>query len=191
MSDDDARRIDDDAATAPFVPSGWHLERAISAWQQLRAEIVEDEDLLVDEAVIASALRRAGAHDPRELLSALIDACAWSERREDEAKLIAAEFTERARRYAARVERFRALIDQLMQAIPVERHAGRLARVSYQKAPPHSVITDEAKIPGMYWEMKRTLRRADLLADLKLGLVIDGAELSNPGEPVLRLTRMK
>lgn len=182
----------DDAATAPFVPSGWLLERAVTAWQQLRERLLSDEDLVVDESVVAVALREADAKDPRELCAALIDATVWSDRRAEEAKAIAAEFTSRRRRYEDRAEAFRVTVNQLMAAIPLKTLAGRFARASMVNTAPATVITDEAKIPDEYFDYKveRHLRRAEVLADLKVGVVIEGAELSNGGE-TLRIARLR
>lgn len=202
MSSSDPDRVDD-AASAPFVPSGWLIERAISAWQQFRAELLVDEELVEDENVIADALKsppppanasvdgeRDLKHQVLALVGQLIDACVWADRRGVEARVLAAEFTERARRYEARVERFRELIDQMMAAVEVRKVAGRFARASIVAAPSGSRITDETKIPDEYWKIERTLRRADLLADLKVGVVVEGAELSNGGE-TLRIARLK
>ena len=185
----DPNRVED-AASAPFVPSGWLLERAISTWQRLRAGLLDDEELVVDESVIAVALRDADAKDPRDLLAALIDATVWAGRRAEEAKTIADEFTARRKRYEERVEAFRVLINELMAAIPVTKHAGRFARAAIVRSPASARITDEGKIPEEYFKIERTLRKADLLADLKVGLVIEGAELSNGGE-ALRIERLK
>jgi hypothetical protein len=188
MSSDPVRV--DDAASVPFVPSGWQLERAISAWQQFHAELVNDEELVEDEGAIAAALREASADDPRDLLSRLIDATVWTDRRAVEAKAIADEFTARRKRYETRLERFRLLVHHLMAALPVTRHAGKLARASIAAAPPSVLVLDEDKIPDNYFKIERTLRRSDVLADLKVGVVIEGAQLSNGGE-TLRIARLR
>lgn len=204
MSNDDATRVDDDAAVTPVVPSGWQLERAISAWQQFRSELISDEELVEDENTIAVALKSSppppanakvdGEADPKAevlaLLGQLIDACVWADRRGEEAREMAAAFTERARRYEARVKRFYVLIDQLMAAIEVTRHAGKLARALIARAPPSTLVTDEGQIPDEYFKVERTLRRSDVLADLKQGVVIPGAVLSNGGS-TLQLRRLR
>jgi hypothetical protein len=100
------------------------------------------------------------------------------------------EFTARRKRYEARVERFRRLIEQLMAAIEVRKQAGRFARASIAAAPPSVLVTDEQLIPEEYFKVERTLRRADLLSDLKVGVVVEGAQLSNGGE-TLRIGRLK
>lgn len=180
----------DDAAPVQSVPSGWRLERAISAWQQFHAELVEDEDFVADEAAIAARLAEVHADDPRDLLAGLIDAVVLADVEVETAKLIAERFTARRRRFEARIEKFRALIGELMAAIPVRKHSGVLARASIVAAPPSVLVTDEQLIPGEYFKVERTLRRSDLLSDLKVGVVVDGAQLSNGGE-ALRIARVK
>jgi Siphovirus Gp157 len=186
----DLDRVGDDAASAPPVPSAYQLEHAISVWQQLRAELVADEELVEDENTIAVALRAADAKDPRDLCAKLVDACVWADRRAEEAKAIADEFTARRKRYEARVERFRDLIERLMAAIPVRKQAGRFARASIVAAPQSLLVTDEQLIPDEYFKVERTLRRSEVLSDLKVGVVVDGAQISNGGE-TLRIARVK
>lgn len=180
----------DDAESPPLVPSAWTIERVISAWQQFRAELLGDEELVEDENVIARALHASDLATPSELVSSLIDAAIWADRRRDEARVLAAEFTERARRYEARVERFRDLINGILTATETRNAVGRLARASIVRAPPSVLVTDEQRIPDEYFKVERTLRKSDVLADLKVGVVIDGAVLSNGGE-TLRLARLK
>lgn len=156
----------------------------------MRAELLTDEELVTDESVIARAMHASDTATPDELLSSLIDAVMWAERRAQEARVLAAEFTDRARRYEARDEKFRALIDGIMLATKVRKAAGTLARASIVRAPPSVLVTDEGLIPAEYFKIERTLRRSDLLSDLKVGVVVDGAVLSNGGE-TLRIARLK
>jgi Siphovirus Gp157 len=172
------------------VPSGWRLERAISTWQQLHAELAEDEDFIADETAIATRLREAHADDPRDLLSALIDAVVLADVEVESAKAIAERFTARRQRFEARIERFRNMIGELMAAIPLTKHAGVLARASIVRAPQSLLVTDEQLIPSEYFKVERTLRRSEVLSDLKVGVVVDGAQISNGGE-TLRIAKLK
>jgi hypothetical protein len=189
MPSDPDDRVDD-AAPAQIVPSGWRLERAISTWQQLHAELAEDEDFIADETMIATRLREANADDPRDLLAATIDAVVLADIEAQSAKAVAERFTARRHRFEALVERLRNMIGELMAAIPVTKHAGVLARASIVAAPPSVLVTDEQLIPDEYFKVERTLRRSEVLSDLKVGVVIDGAQLSNGGE-TLRIARVK
>jgi hypothetical protein len=57
--------------------------------------------------------------------------------------------------------------------------------ITVRPGTPAVVVVDENAIPEAYWEAREPrLDRAHLLTDLKHGLSITGAQLSNP-EPVL------
>jgi hypothetical protein len=57
--------------------------------------------------------------------------------------------------------------------------------LSVRSGSPAIAVIDEAAIPNAYWKPRDpTLDRAGLLSDLKAGVPIAGAALSNP-EPVL------
>src|SRR5947209_2769597 len=57
--------------------------------------------------------------------------------------------------------------------------------ITMRAGSPSVVVADEQLIPQAYWEPRDPrLDRAHLLSDLKLGLSVPGAQLSNP-EPVL------
>jgi hypothetical protein len=189
MSEPTADRIED-AISPPVVPSAWTIERAVSVWQQMLADLTTDEDLILDENVIAAALLKADAKDPRAGLAALIDASVWAQRRAEEARTLAAEQTERARRYERHDQRFRDLINGIMAATELRKAAGRWARAAIVRAPPSVLVTDEQLIPSEYIKIERSVRKLDLLADLKVGVVVDGAVLSNGGE-TLRIARLK
>jgi hypothetical protein len=181
----------DDAAAAPSVPSAWLLERAISAWQQLRASMLSDEELIMDENAIAFALKQADAADPRDLLAAVIDACVWAERHAVEAKLLKNEYADRQHRYEQRLEMMRVLIEQIMRAIPVEKFPAKLARAAIVDAPQSLLVIDEGLIADEWFKVERTLRRGDLRDHLKeTGEIMAGATLSNGGT-ALRLTKVK
>jgi hypothetical protein len=120
----------------------------------------------------------------------LIDAVVLADLEVETAKAIADRFTARRRRFEKRVEVFRAMIGELMAALPATKHAGVLARASIVAAPTSLLVLDEGKIPDEYFKVERTLRRSEVLSDLKVGVVIDGAQLSNGGE-TLRIARVK
>ena len=172
--------------TEARAPSGWQLAKVISDWQQFRDRLADDETLVEDENVVALAFRLAADDpeliDPRELLSRLIDAAVWTERRYEEAKRLKAEYDERRARYERRLDEMRALIERFMAAIPLDRHRAKEASARISPAPPSLVVTDEQAIPDEWFKVERTLRRGDLGDHMRqTGEVVDGAYLSNGG----------
>ena len=184
-------KAENDPNTETREPSAWRLEQAISAFQQFREALASDEDLADDEEAIIAALAGAAYDDPRALLSRLIDAAVWAERREDEAKLLEYGYRDRRRRYEHRKERLRLIVEQVMQAIETTRATGKLASATIGNAPPSLVVTDEKAIPAEWWKIERSLRVADLKQHIReTGELVPGALLSNGGSMlVLRKVR--
>ena len=170
-----------DSSDEPRAPSAYQIEQAVSAWQQLKATLLADEDLADDKNPIGRALMAANITDPHILLERLIDATIWLERRADEAADLESEMYQRKQRYSKRVERFRFQILDLLRALELKSRRARLAQALLTSAPPSTVITDEEAIPDKYFKTTRTLNRQELLHDLKAGEDITGASLSTGG----------
>jgi hypothetical protein len=61
--------------------------------------------------------------------------------------------------------------------------------ISVRPSSPSLVVTNEGTIPQAYWQPRDPrLDRLGLLNDLKRGVVVEGAALSNPAEKVVDLT---
>lgn len=178
-----------DSNGAPWVPSAWQLERAVSAWQQLRALYVNDPALLEDEDVVGTALADAETIHPDLLLDRVIDALVWVERREVEADDLRREVTARRDRYRARAAAIRALIGDMMAALDVKSRRAKWGAASIAMGRPSLVLTDEQLVPDQYYRIERILMKSPLIDDLEHGVVVPGAVMSNPS-PVLRIRRL-
>lgn len=194
MMSDDQNRVDD-AASPTFVPSGYQVERSVSAWQQLwiaeRDRLLADEELVLDEAVIGAAMRAADANDPRDLGVHLIAAALWAQRRADEAEQLEHDYRARKQRYAERVDRLRDLIERIMIETGLPKLAATEAIARIGNAPPSLVVTDEGQIPAEWFRVERTLRRLDLKNHIReTGEIIPGVYLSSGGS-ILVLRRLR
>ena len=174
-----------ESANAPTLPSARRLEQSVSAWQQLRTQLVSDEVLDHDERVIAEALADEGITDPAILLKRAVDACVWCERRRDEAQMLQQEYHARRDRYAHRAATMRNCIYDLMEAI--ERRSGEsyLAKFRLQPSPESVIVSDVdllyAKHGERFVRVTKEARKNDLKAALKSGEEIEGAFLNNAG----------
>lgn len=173
----------------PRVPSAYQLERAVSAWQQIRATLAADPNLIDDENVITAALADADITHPEVLLGRLIDAIVWTDRREDEAEEMRKEAIARRDRYAARGVDMRTLLLDLMTALDKKSHRSKLGRASVGTSKPAVVITDEGVLPDEYVRVERHPNRTLIHEDIDLGVVIPGATLSNAA-PNVRVARL-
>jgi len=89
---------------------------------------------------------------------------------------------ERAHRIKERMERVRTLITAAMETSAVKKIETPVATLTLKAVPPSIRVTDESAIPAVYWRQSDpTLDRRALLAALKDGEAVAGAELSNGG----------
>lgn len=178
-----------DSNSAPPVPSSWQLERAVSAWQQLRELYDSDHALFEDEEVISAALADGEITHPDVLLERAIDALVWVERREVEADDLRRDVIARRDRYRARAVTIRKVIEDLMRALEMKSRRAKWGAASIAMGRPSLVLTDEQLVPAEYFKVERTLMRTPLIDDLEQGVVVPGAVMSNPA-PVLRIRKL-
>jgi hypothetical protein len=168
------------------APSGWLIERAMSAWQRLRASLLDDPDLIADEEVIAAALAAAEATDPRNLLDRLIDAAVWTRLRVDEADQLARDMRARRDRYEQRLEWLRETTEALMVELDIPKRRAKLGQSYYGGATASVVITDIDKLPDDVFPPRRQQEplKTAIRALLEQG-PLEGAVLSNPRRPLV------
>jgi hypothetical protein len=165
------------------------IERCIAAWQRTRAAIDADGELAQDEQPIEAALDAdPNTLTPEELVRRLVRAVVFAESREDESKLLVAALQGRQRRYANRAAWLRDELLEVMVALEWKKHAAPYGTVSVRAGTLSVLILDEQALPDDYCRIERKADRAKILADLKQGVVIEGAQLTN-GAPGITLRR--
>ena len=172
----------------PATPSAFQIERAMSAWHQIRTALGSDPDLLTEDAIRA-AFDEAHATHPDELLARLIDAVWWTGRQIDDADMLRRLMAARRDRYQDRDTMLRLLIQDLMTALGAKAKRARYASASMAPSTRRAVvIIDPEALPDEFVKITREPRRT-LISDAinNDGLVIPGATLSNPGVPVLTI----
>jgi hypothetical protein len=169
------------------APSGWQIERALSAWQRLRTSLLDDPDLIADETVIASALAAAEAQDPRDLLDRLIDAAVWTRLRAEEADKLANDMKARGDRYAQRLEWLKETIETLMAELDLTKRRASIGQTYFGGAIASVVIIDEQKLPDEAFPPRRHQKpsKTAIREMLDQGVVVEGAVLSNPRRPLV------
>jgi Siphovirus Gp157 len=171
----------------PRGPSPFTIEQCVGAWQRARAQLAGDPDLADDEAAIANALGAdPGAMHPDDLIRRIVRAIAFATMRTAEAKALAGTYRARQARYDKRLMVLRSELLDLMQILRYPRFMALEGTVSVARGVPSGVITDEEKIPMKYVKMIREINKRALNEDLKQGVVVEGAYLSN-GAPSLRI----
>jgi len=176
----------------PHAPGPLAIERCVSAYQRVQHALTADDELAADEAPLAAIY----AADPKilqpdELLRRFVAAIAFAEARAAEAKAFAAGMTKRSERYTGRATAMRSELLEVMIALERSSFSGSpFGTASVKRGQQSAVVMDEQKLPADYWREKREVDRLKLRADLKQGVVIDGAVLSNP-MPVLAIRYAK
>jgi hypothetical protein len=164
----------------PRGPGPSTIERAVAAWQRAQVALAEDPDLAADEAAIRNAIGDdPGAVHPDDLIRRMVRVAAFASTRQTEAKQFIASFRARHERYGKRLAMIRSELFELMSIMKYKNFKAAEATIFIAHGSPAVVITDEAAIPDQYVRMTRTVDRAALREDLKQGVVIEGAYLSN------------
>jgi hypothetical protein len=157
---------------------------AITAFshQELRRRILaQDPDL--DEQTLADTLE--GLTDLHGMLSAIIRSALLDESLADGLKSHIARMQDRLARLQERAQKRRQVVAETMAAADIKKITTPDFTASLRSGSPGLVVSDEKVIPGAYWEPRPPrLNRTALLAELRQGGLVAGAQLSNP-EPVL------
>ena len=178
-----------DSATAPRLPSALALERAVSAFEQLRDIYGLDPTLEEDESEIRAQLDAADITHPEILLARLIDAAVWADRRETEADDIRREITARRDRYRARQANIRDIIVQLLDALEVKSHRAKYGAASIAMGSGSVVLTDAELVPDKFVRIERHIQLTPIREAIEAGEEVPGAVLSNAA-PVLRIRKL-
>jgi hypothetical protein len=145
---------------------------------RLRAE---DPDL--DERTLADTVE--GLSDLPEILEAIIRSALADEALVFGLEGRISEMQERANRLTDRASKRRQIAREALLETDIWKITAPDFTVSLRAGSAALMVVDEAAIPRAFWEPREPrLNRAELLAELRKGATIAGAQLSNP-EPVL------
>lgn len=161
------------------APSSWKVEQALAAWQSARARLLNDDaDLCHDEAALAELLGdETGSID--EIINRLIAASLHAKAMAEAAGGMIDNLRARQSRYAGRAEQFRGTLMAILEAVGAKKHETPMATLTISAGRASGQITDETALPDAYIRVTRTPDKAAITADLKQGIVIPGAELTN------------
>ena len=159
-----------------------HLTHSITTYQTIRDRIIALEDD-IDEATLADTLE--GLTDLHELIAAVARSAMVDEALAAGLKGHIQALQDRLRRLTERATNRRRIARDAMLEVDLKKIVAPDFTLSVRPGSPAITVIDEAAIPDAYWKPREpTLDRAGLLSDLKAGVAVAGAALSNP-EPVL------
>lgn len=141
----------------------------------VREVLANDEDAVEDAIEGETNFKEAAAKAITRL--AEIDALA------DAITIQKNNLSARLARLEAQGDSIRAALVSAMGVLDLTKLEVAQATISRRPTPPKVVITDETAVPSQFWKRADpTLDKRALLAGLKDGLKVPGAELSNGGE---------
>lgn len=138
----------------------------------------DDEDTLLDTL--------DGETDAMDVLGKLIEQRQWAKASQQAAKEMAAQYTERAKRYDARADATTQVIGHLLDAMGVKKADHPLGTVSRTKPRQKVVIEDPSEIPSQLMKITETPDLTAIKQQLEAGEFVPGAtvEVGNPGVTV-------
>ncbi len=144
---------------------------------------IREQDPDIDEATLADTVE--GLTDLHEIIAAIIRSAIQDEALSSGLRGRINEMQERLNRLQDRASKRRQIARDVMIEVAIQKITAPDFTVSVRPGTPSLLVVDEAAIPAAFWEPREPrLDRQAVLAELKQGAVIAGAQLSNP-EPVL------
>jgi hypothetical protein len=150
--------------------------------QELRRRLLALDPNLDDET-LADTLE--GLTDLHEILVATLRAALMDESLAFGLRSRIATMEDRLTRLEERAHKRRQIVRDVMVDCEIKKIIDPEFTSSTRAGIPALVVLDESEIPQQFWEPREPrLNRQAVLADLKRGIVVPGATLSNP-EPIL------
>ncbi len=144
---------------------------------------IREQDPNIDEATLADTVE--GLTDLHEIIAAIVRSAIEDEALSSGLKGRIDEMQERLNRLQDRASKRRQIARDVMIEVAIQKITAPDFTVSVRPGTPSLLVVDEAAIPAAFWVPREPrLDRQAMLAELKQGAAIAGAQLSNP-EPVL------
>jgi len=158
------------------------LEVAAVTYRAVRDRI-RAQDPHIDEQTLADTVE--GLTDLHEIVTAIVRSALADEALATGLKSRIAEMQERLDRLQDRASKRRQIAKDVMIDLDIKTITAPDFSVSIRPGLPSLMVIDEAAVPSIYWQPSAPrLKRQELLSELKDGVEVEGAALSNP-EPVL------
>lgn len=170
------------------APSSWTVGQVLAIAKATADRLAQtDMHVETDEASLFAALREDGA-DAEDILRRLARASIEADRMAEAIDKRIDELGGREKRQKQRGTEYRASAFAVMQALSIIRFADPEFTLTLSENKGGSVIiTDEGVLPEEYWRVTRAPDKKKIADDIKVGVIVPGAELSQGGEPILTI----
>lgn len=163
------------------APNAWKMEQAMSALMSARQRVAEDGELIDDATGEILDITRV-EQNATDLLHATLRAASYAEAMAAGIKEMMDKLKARQDRYKARAEAYRGAAFAAMDVLELPRVELPDLTASIARGTPQVVITDETALPEHCVRVipeQRAPDRVTIAANLKAGIPVPGAELSN------------
>lgn len=167
-------------------PSGYRIEIAMSTWAAARSALLRDDPELAEDEAALSRLLGNEEGDIDSILARLLRGVRHAEVMANGAKAQIEDIKARQDRYRRRAEAMRGTAFAIMTEIQRFRVELPDLTATIRAGVPGLVLSEDAVLADEYVRVTRTPDRAAIISDLKQGVVIEGAQLSN-GIPALAI----
>ena len=158
------------------------LAHSLTSYQVIRERIIALESH-IDEMTLADTLE--GLTDLHDVVAAIVRSALLDEALAEGLRGHVTTLQERLRRLNERASARRQIARDAMIEVDIRKIVAPDFTLSVRRGSPALVVLDEGAVPATYWEPREPrLDRLGLLNDLKKGVPVEGAKLSNP-EPIL------
>jgi Siphovirus Gp157 len=163
--------------TAPFAPSAWQMEQAMSVLLSTAARLrEEDPELMQDERLFADMLE-GETDNAMDVLDRIIRASIVATSFAKEAAERADAIADRARRYKARADNLRGCAFAALYALELPKLERPDFTASVRAGQSSVFVEDEAAVPDALCRFTRTPDKTLIGAALKAGNTVAGAKL--------------
>ena len=160
-----------------------HLTGSVTNYRLIRDRILTLANDDIDETTLADTLE--GLSDFNEVAAEVVRSALLDEAMADGLSQYIKRLQGRLQRLAERAKERRRIVRDAMMEVDLRKIVAPDLTLSVRPGSPSLVVLDEKAIPEPYWlPQKPRLDRIRATSDLKRGMPIPGATLSNP-EPVL------
>lgn len=169
------------------APSGWAIEKTMSAWQQARDRLLAADPSLADDEVALFEALGPEEHDRQEMLARLLRATLH-------ARDMAAAADERAKAITARRDRYRRRAEAtITDAFAIMKETGERRfelpelTASIRRNPESVFPISEDDIPEAFWRVvtTRSLDKELIRKTIKAGEAVPGATLAEGIESLM------
>lgn len=159
--------------------SGYQLEQAMAVLMSVRHRLLQDDPHLVEDEKLFSDMLEGESGDAMDVLHKVLRAAVRAESLAYAAGAMADDMTERRDRFSNRAKALRGAAFTAMDALGLPKLELPDMTASIKRGQPHAVVTNEDALPDRYVRITRSPNKGAITADLKAGIDVPGAELTN------------